>query len=59
MNRYAFDYRQGEWERTLNGSSLEVSAMDSIKFPRKSCSWQASVPPSAAIFNLKVKTKKP
>ena len=42
-----------------NGSSLEVSAMDSINFPRKSCSWQASVHLSAAIFNLKVKTKTP
>jgi hypothetical protein len=39
----------------LSGSSLEVSAMDSIKFPCKSCSWQASVPLSAALFLTKTK----
>ena len=43
-----------------NGSLSKSTAMDSIELPGvQSCSWQASVHLSAAIFNLKVKTKTP
>jgi hypothetical protein len=44
INGYAFDYGQENGKEPLNASSLEVSAMDSIKFPRKSVRGKPQFP---------------